>query len=89
MARAGNFESYSEDLLPECFERDATTKLNALDCFRLGGVRAGLDTLGVSHAHIQSLGVSAKFYVPGYDRDKEGFHNALEDLAAKLEEAGL
>jgi hypothetical protein len=61
-------------------DRDA---LVALDFFRTGNVAQGLEELGV---HIPSFPDDAD--IPPYGQDREGFHAAMNQLAANLEAEG-
>jgi hypothetical protein len=68
-------------------DRGTSERIASLDYFRRGHIHGGLvDFYGDWRPEWESIDRFRD--VPGYYQDKEGFHAAMENLAADLEQAG-
>jgi hypothetical protein len=66
-------------------KRDTESKLLALDRFRAGDIKAGLDVMGFETVPTLPRG----WLVPYYNSDPLGFKMAMADIARTLEQEGL
>ena len=84
-------------ITPYCFDDDTTSKLNALDCFRKGDIKGGLESCGIPDNEIENFYlITAHTYFSGdynqvsiYSDDKEGFKQDMLNLAKALQDFGL
>lgn len=84
--------SPSEEVDWEKVDPDTSNKLTAIDDMRAGDLELALLAIDIHDADsLDAAGEIAKgFEPPRYDRTNPApFHRAMEDLARKLEEAGL
>jgi hypothetical protein len=71
---------------PDDLDEPTSSALYALDAFRSGFVQDGLDGMDLSHFDWPD---DEQWSVPIHSRDRDGFFNAMSDLAGILAAEGL
>lgn len=84
MAKSLNMPK-NEELFPNIFDHTTDCKLNALNDFRLGCVKDGLNSMYIEN----DLGDELDRHITPYEEDKEKFFSDMTKLADDLEEVGL
>lgn len=73
---------------PEDFPDSVTFKLLALDQFRTGDLRQGMEELGFDWEIFKGLGFEEVVYIPEYGENPKGFLKAMTSLANKFAKVG-
>lgn len=87
MAKSIN-ASITDELAPSDFDGEISTKLNALDCFRLGDIAGGLDKLGIDTLNLPEA-IEPDIEIADHYSNPTQFHADMESLAAMLEKHNL